>query len=378
MGPILALTLILSAALPDRTLILEPKVDLRLVTGTEWDTNARRSVVTTQALNAGPAEVGEAIADGLLRVLVDAEAILKLTPLDRLSLTYVLGAKRFFREESEDLVAHDLSFNSAHRLSERFTLETQARFRSSRVRSGLRDYTIGSAGGGLSFAAHDKLLIAVYGRAEAFSFGASDDYSYLGPTAELMIRFFPMQRLELSLFGGPVLRAYDGFAYRVVTSNDGSTAAVRCDGSSAECPRTLRTDTEGDVGFRVSFRGSFIVGGEGILRIQRSTSEIERIDRYRLSAYATIPLPWELTLSLIGALQYNHGTSASQQLYVAEDDENQNSIAVQLGRKLMDPLRLDVRYALFANEFATAPARFLRQTVYLGLSCAFDAETSSE
>lgn len=168
-------------------------------------------------------------------------------------------------------------------------------------------------------------------------------------------------------------RAYQGYAYRVVPSADGqSYDAVRCDGSDERCARMLRTDTEVDLGFRASYRGTFIVGGEALLRLQRSTSELEVIDRYRLSAYATVPLPLELTLSLIGALQYNHGLSASQQIYVAEDDENQNSLEVQLGRRIFAALRVDLRYALYANEFATASARFLRQTVYLGVSYALD------
>lgn len=117
----------------------------------------------------------------------------------------------------------------------------------------------------------------------------------------------------------------------------------------------LRTDTEVDLGFRASYRGTFIVGGEALLRVQRSTSELEVIDRYRLSAYATVPLPLELMLSLIGALQYNHGLSASQQIDVVEDDENQNSLEVQLGRRIFAALRVDLRYALYANEFAHRP-----------------------
>lgn len=369
MGPALLLFFAaLPAELPERSWLLDQKLSLRLVSGSEWDTNARRAVNSTAQVPP--------VSDGLVRVLVDADASVKLTPLDRVSLSYVLGAKRFFRESTEDLVAHDLVFESAHRLLEALSLETRARFRASRIRSGARDYTIGSAGGGLTFLPWSRFSFGLHGRVEGFDFGATDELSYLGPAIEGSATFHASQRFQLGVFGGPVWRAYQGYAYRVFPVDDGSYFAVKCDGSDGRCPRSLRTDTEVDLGLRASFRGTFIVGGEALLRLQRSTSELEVIDRYRLSAYATVPLPLDLTLSLIGALQYNHGLSASQQIYVAEDDENQNSLEVQVGRRIFAALRVDLRYALYANEFATAAARFLRQTVYLGVSYALD--TSAE
>lgn len=365
MGPALLLWLLaLPAELPERSWLLEHKLSLRLVSGSEWDTNARRAVNSTAQVPP--------VSDGLVRVLVDADATVKLTPLDQVSLSYVLGAKRFFRESTEDLVAHDLVFYSAHRLIEALSLETGARFRTSRIRSGARDYTIARAGAGVTLMPWSRVSFSLAGRVEGFDFGATDELSFFGPGIEAAATLHASERFQLSVFGGPLWRAYEGYAYRVFPEGDGSYNAVKCDGSDERCPRMLRTDTEIDLGVRASFRGTFIVGGEALLRLQRSTSELEVIDRYRLSAYATVPLPLELTLSLIGALKYNHGLSASQQIYVAEDDENQNSLEVQLGRRIFAALRVDLRYALYANEFATASARFLRQTVYLGVSYALD------
>jgi hypothetical protein len=55
-------------------------------------------------------------------------------------------------------------------------------------------------------------------------------------------------------------------------------------------------------------------------------------------------------------------------VYAVEDDENQTRLEVQLARRIAGDLGAQVRYALYANEFATSETRFLRQVFHLGLT----------
>jgi len=134
------------------------------------------------------------------------------------------------------------------------------------------------------------------------------------------------------------------------------------------CTPRLRRDTEVQLAAGVTYRGGILVGGQYLLRRQRSTSELENVDRHRLTLFGTVGLPLDLTLSGLAALQINTGASLTDNRFLAEDDENQNSLQLQLRRPLFEGLSIEARYALFANQFSTAAANFVRHTVYLGVS----------
>jgi hypothetical protein len=347
----------------------EPRVDaaLRLVVGPEWDTNARRAVTGSTDLFGSAPFPTVVVGDALVRALVDVDVSLALTRRDRLAVSYLLGAKRFVRERTEDVVVNDLGLETVHGLVGPLHLYARGRVRASRMRSGLRDYTLGSGAAGLGWRVIDTLTLSLGARYDALGFGYDDALSYRGAVLEADLTWRPTPRFTLSAFGGPIERRFGGFAF-VLREGDRGVEAIRCDGSNDACPRTLRSDLEGLVGLRLMYRGAVVLGLDALARFQGSTSEIERIDRYRIAAFVTVALPLGVMGSALAALQFNKGVSATQGLYLVEDDENQNSIELQLSRALVGPLDATLRYGLYANEFATAPARFLRQTFYLGLS----------
>jgi hypothetical protein len=353
----------------DDTRRFDPRVEaaLRLVVGTEWDTNARRAVTGSTDLFGNTPFPTVVVGDALVRALVDVDVNLTLTRRDRVALSYLLGAKRFVEERTEDVLVHDLGLETVHGLVGPLHRYARGRVRASRMQSGLRDYTLGSGGAGLGWRVVDGLTISLGGRYDALGFGFDGALSYRGAVLEADVTWRPTPRLTLSAFGGPIERRFDGFAF-VLRETDDGVEAVRCDGTDDACPRTLRSDLEGLVGLRATYRGPVVLGLDALGRFQGSTSEIERIDRYRIAAFITVALPLGVMGSALAALQFNKGVSATQGLYLVEDDENQNSIEVQLSRALVGPLDATLRYGLYANEFATAPARFLRQTFYLGLS----------
>lgn len=358
------------------------KLDFRLALGEEWDTNARRVVTGNLAILEGASlPSGPVVGDGLTRFLADTEASFILTPHHQAQIAYVLGAKRFYTYGSEDQLIHDLSVGTQHSFADWFWLSTWGTFRASRIRSGTRDYSLGTLGLGLNARPIDLVTIAVSGGVVGFDFKPEERLSYAGPFVGGEVSLHPTARLNFAARVDQYWRTYSGNALvrGTIDNPDGSQTEVVtfCDGKDTpsilppSCTQMTRNDTELAFALRGAYRGWIQVGGEYLLRVQRSNSDLEDLDRHRLSAFATFPLPLELTGNILAALQINNGISLTQTKFLAEDDENQNSVQAQLGRDLTESLTAQLRYALFANQFSTAPISFLRQTVYLGISYRF-------
>lgn len=350
-----------------RTWLWQPTLSLRVAAGTEWDTNAPRAPTTPGA--AAPP------GDGVARVLADLRARLDLTTRDLLTARYVVGMKRFFREAPEDLFVHDLELSAGVGLPAALDLQLRGRHRASHVRSGARDYTLSSAEAGLSWRPHEVVRVSAAGRVDVFDFPPTCELAYLGPAARAAVDVRVLEALELGAYGGWAWRTYEG-AFQL----DQGTQGVLCRGGDES-----RRDREPSVGLHGTYRGGFIAGVELQARFTRATQltrstedptapaeeQFADLDRYRASAFLTAPLPLELVLSVAGSLQFNRSQTSSPDVprsLEVEDDENQNSLEIQLSRPVGGGVEVVARYALYANEFATAEADFLRHTAYLGLS----------
>lgn len=355
----------------------DPRISLRVAAGEEWDSNARRAVSASARVVGAALPSGDVVGDALTRFLADVEGDVPIARAHALHLGYVLGAKHFYRYGSEDLVVHELSAATTHALTDRLSLETWGTARASRIRSAVRDYSLGTLGAGARFRPIPELALAANAGLIAFDFKPEERFSYAGPSAGGEVSFLPIRRLELTARGDYTLRIYRGQALVPGTTTDAQgqtvTVVTFCDGKGDQlrppaCTPVARQDGELALLARAAYRGAVIASIEYLYRRQRSTSDLEDVDRHRVSAAATVPLPLEITANLLAALQINAGAAATQALYLAEDDENQNSLELQLSRAIQDGLVLEVRYALFANQFTTAPVSFFRQTIYVGLS----------
>jgi hypothetical protein len=363
-----------------RAWVLAPLFRARIVSGAEWDSNAYRAVSGgTFGAPPGPEQV---VGDAVARLLLDTGLSLQLTPKDRVDLGYVLGAKRFFSESREDLLVHEISVASAHALAGPLDLETFGTLRASRIRSGLRDYTLALAGAGLALDLTEGLTARGSASYVAFDFPAEERLAYAGPSVGAGLDWAPNARLSLSARSDFAWRAFRGNAPQVVDSVDPNgqpnQVLTYCDGSDSiappACTPKRHDGTELSLRARAAYRAGWVLGGEALARFQRSNSEFESLDRYRLSLFATFGLPAELVLNLLGALQFNQGLSVSQATYqrLLDDDLNFNRLEVQLSRRVAADLDLEVRYSLYANEF-DAPNRYFRQTLFGGLSYAIEA-----
>jgi hypothetical protein len=310
--------------------------NIRLALGTEWDSNARRGITGDPARPV--------VSDAVARLVAELSAYTRPHDDHAFAATYVLGTKRFFEEAAEDLLVHNLSGLSQHTLAESWSATTFGSLRASRMRnnmsSGTRDYSVVYGGGSLELRPTSELTLSANGSWTSFTFVPMQTLSFVGPTAGLDASY----RLTDEIFAG---------ARGQVTWRNFEDS---------------RYDTEPSAGVRLGYRGKWRATLEYLARFQRSTNKSENIDRHRITLFAITPLFLEINGTLSAALQINDGTSLTDNLQIADDDENQNSIQVGLSRKIGGELALEVRYALFANQFSTAPTNFLRQTMYLGVS----------
>src|SRR5688572_9237519 len=106
----LVIPLLLAAIGPDPSIRTEPteiedegvwQFSFLVSAGGEWDTNATRTIDKSQVKS-----------DGLVRLLVDTRARFDPAPGHQIAAGYLLGAKRFFRIDTEDLLVHNLSLSS--------------------------------------------------------------------------------------------------------------------------------------------------------------------------------------------------------------------------------------------------------------------------
>ena len=360
---------------------------LRLAMGSELDTNARRAI-------QGAAVEGDAVAfpnasrpfevvsDGLLRVVLDSAAGLRFGDHSELRGHYVLGAKRFFQETTEDLLVQEIGLASQHRLADPLQFIVDGTYKGSRIRSGLRDYDVLTAGLELVLRLGGGWLLDVQGRLTRFEFATEPRFDFWGPRGSAALTYRPHRRFTIAARGGVTRRLYDGRALveRIYVGDPGQSqledtgGLTFCENPAAELmngyqctPAGERRDLEVTASLSLSYRGPFLISAQYLMRLQRSNSDFENIDRHRFELTATFVMPGRVTVNVLGALQFNQGVSITDQKFLADADENQNSVNIGLQRPLTDTVYLEGRYALFANQFNEADVTFFRHTGYIGL-----------
>ncbi len=335
---------------------------VRATLGAEWDTNAKRALSDTANLTQ----------DGLSRLVLDLAGSVEIGGAHWLDLGYVLGAKRFFTESSEDLWVHDLRGTTTHRLTTGMTASLFSSFRSNRIKSGLRDYDLFHIGAEWRYQPIKTLRFMLHGGFQNFSFAPEQRFAYRGPEFGGTISFNPTPKLQLQGGLEVIRRDYRGNALVVgtrIVENTEEAVLTFCDDplEGLTCTPIERDDQELRYKLGIVYQGGFIVGADYLLMVQRSTSNLEDIDRHRASAFISLWLPLKLSLSLLGQIQFSQGVSVTQNRLLQEDDEAQNSVELQLARHVTTHLRLELRYAFFRNQFNSNNVHFARHTVYVGL-----------
>lgn len=340
----------------------EASGSVRASLGGEYDSNAGR--VTD--LNDGSSDFG-VVDDGLMRFIGEGRGRWREGPWllrGRLSL----GAKRFINQSSEDLVATN-SRLAVRRTLGLWNLELEGRHRLSRMRRGVRDYSFSQANLALARSIGPRVEVEVHASAWRYAFEARPEFSYLGPV------------------GGLEARVRLGEAYQL---------RAGIDGLYRQFDDMERTHTEARVSAQLDYGDTWLWGLRYLGRFQDSTFvlrstdgspvrdgdgrpiEPEDVARHKLTAFAAVGLPWRLYLSGTAAVLFNINADrdavealpgVADPVDLANFDENQNQLQVQLRRGLTEALSLEVRYALFFSLFNSSEVNdFVRQTVFFGVT----------
>lgn len=359
----MALLELLLAVAAERPLTLDTKTEARLATGAEWDSNVERI--------AGD----ETSSDGLIRALADVATAIEITPLDRAFVSAVIGAKRFFAVDAEDLVVQDYGLATSHQVG---PLEggVTARLRSSTVRAASRDYLLRVGGGFIGLTPVEALELRAHADGSRLDLFSIPELSYGGPELGFDATL-TLGRLRLRGSADYSERNYEGNSFQKVEVPEiggRRTVLSRCDGRDGlgppRCLPQLRSDQELAFGLRAFYRSTYQLGGEALVRVNRSNSETEDVDRYRFTLNASVPLPLGFILSALGVVQLNRGNSISEsQQLLVDDNLAQNRLEAGLRRALSDSVFVELRYAVYSDQLADEEGGgFSRQTVYCGIS----------
>lgn len=357
-------------------------VEVRFASGAEWDTNARRSVAdpneNTLALN----QLG-VNGDSLVRVT--GQVTSQLSPVANTSvwLRYQLGAKRFFRQKTEDYLSHQFLGQGAWYPTNWLMLSVSGAFRLSRLHSELRDFNLGTGSVAARIFVTDRLSTGVRGGFTGYRFLTDDHFDFRGPSAgvDVIYRFSPKFWIDVTADHHWRSFVRNGFVEGIIVEqvngaliDTGNRRRLFCDSPEFElqanstlCTPIVPDETEVDLSAGIQYLGPFRLSARYRVRIRRSTSPYENIDRHRVDVEGTFPIVERLTATGVATVQITDGTSVRDDSAQSEDDENRNNFTVGIRYAITDTIAADLRYALYLDLFSTNDATYRRQLFYFGL-----------
>jgi hypothetical protein len=204
----------------------------------------------------------------------------------------------------------------------------------------------------------------------SFVFKSDLDLDFHGPVGSLDLRWTHESAdgssdWELTAGANAELRAFSGLA----ATGDGST------------PTQPRQDTFLVGRLDLTRAGRVLLGGGYALQWNDSNSYGDALTRHVFALRFATALPLGCYLAARGELilaQYHNPVALGQNpttgALLSIDDENRNSLRVDLSRALTERLQLLARYTLYANEIglSSSVAHYRRQTLLLSLAFTLD------
>jgi hypothetical protein len=347
-----------------------PRYDLRGELGGEYDSNAHRTEIVDGIANApivGSALARASLGGHLADVVADGQQI---------ALAATLAGKLFAapaaRDEDVLLASSSARWRLALRSTTGFAL--QVLYYEAFQRASADPTTAGDRRDFRSLTptlmldwrlADDTVLIAAAGY-RSFVFKSDLDFDFHGPVGSADLRWARESAdgdsdWEVTAGASAELRAFSGLA----TTADNSP------------PTTTRQDTFAVGHLDLTHVGRVLLGGGYALQWNGSNSYGDAITRHVLALRFATALPLGCYLAERGELilaQYHDAVALGQNVttgaLLSIDDENRNSLRVDLSRALSPRLQLLARYTVYANELglSSSIAHYRRQTFLLSLA----------
>ena len=334
---------------------------LKVTAGPEFDSNALRNPSGNQA-------VFPVTPDWDLRVL--ALAGLNWTDDAReqlLHAEYLVGGKLFVRQDEEDALTNQVDLSYQHRVDELFWPGVELSFKDLTLNGSARDYALVTAAAFADLPLWPGGVLRPRAGYRAFVYKPDGSYDNKGPLAGLMVRQRVVKRLGVYLSYEFQDRGYEGKAWRLVPDIAGAVKIIRSGEARADATHTLSAGVE--------FHRGVLLSGGYTLVYNASDSVGESIVRHRVMLLASAKPIWDVYVHLIGAVQwttFTDGLFVSQQLFLEEDDENQNSLTAKLSREIAYRVSAELKYSLYVSEFSSGGLSFTRQVYFAGVSWKYD------
>ncbi len=268
----------------------------------------------------------------------------------RLRAAFTEGARLHPTAPDADLLATRVDLSGAWASGDQGEVGATLAFRDISQRGGVRSET----GGSLRIDTRVRLarfdvesgagLSALYPRTSRL-----EDFASIGPDAGIELGFTP----------APRQRVRAGWELRI--RNHPKWSEERWDWANA-----LVVDW--------SRRGSPIVGGGVELTWNQSTVPGNAYFRNRLWARAAGELPWDVTLAVLGSLQWSNypgGVAKDGERLLAENDESENALELRLSRPLWRDFEAVLKLAAYGGEFSRGDGGirqgYKRQVVQLSI-----------
>jgi hypothetical protein len=343
---IAALVALASAVAPNADAKVEGGLSGSLSPGV--DTNPRRVVGQSSEI------------DGFLAATGNAFGRLTLDGIHVLGARYDLGLKKFWTQDSEDLIVQQLDLDYLARLGA-LALGVDASGKLRLSRGGTRDYSDMSGEGFADWSLSRTLAARLTLGARYFDYPPDNAYSSFGPKAGLSVRVQPVRALGFAVGLIGARPVYEGMA----RNPDGELTDV------GRCDRQLAAQLQ------ASWRGPLVVQATYLWSGVWSNSFGESSQRHRIAAALTARLPGSIFASLHAAWQrihYPDGLFLSKELLdlMLYDDESQSSVAVKLARPLSRAIDAELKYAVYwielPNQGDEPSLSYLRQMAAVGIS----------
>jgi hypothetical protein len=266
------------------------------------------------------------------------------------------GGKIFFRHPDSDTLLTDAQVQIGLPLVRGVAFGTGFSVKDRTERVSARDYNRGSWKSSLSFQVA-PLQLKIGAGVGYFLFKSNTDSSsddFLGD-------------VDLAYVVGPSLRLGAGYhfvAREFLTNRFVYKEYLQVDGK-------LRQDRFHLTRLGVSYRGWLMADANYQFAVNRSNSYGQALHRHALQLMATVPLFWDLYLSIHGEIQrtiYEESIYADASFSV--DEDNRNALVAGLTRTIFGNWEVEAKARLYLQEFGSED-QYVRQTWMLSLAYLF-------
>lgn len=314
-------------------------------TGLEWDDNALR------------VEGAEAVDDFLARYFTTLTLQYPVVPRSAVVVDVSHGGKFFLSQADADTLLTQAYVGYQQRVVDVFGVYAQLDLKDRTERISRRDYIRTGIGAGVDvFVGPASVRAGLATR--YFAFKPAADASSSNVEASSRARWdFPH-----------AIYASAGYTYaqRVFQTN-----RYVLDGDEIVLDSAPRSDAYHVFSVSAGWRGPVVVDATYQYALNDSNSYGQNLRRHAADLTATAALPWSLFLS--GHLELQRTTYDDAVLIDADflvDEDNRNSIVGSLARGIGDAIEVELRYALYLQEFGVG-SDYSRQTVMLAVGYLF-------